>query len=221
MPDRYLTFLKGIITNLELSRKNRLGELVVKGYSPTIAMDDGPSTTSFSNAKLEEIVSSAMRPYDKAFPSSPVVAPKSSASIDYSVQYKESNFDYINRLASRYGEWFYYDGLHLQFGKRHSGDDPIDLDFDENGLVSFDLNVTALPSNIEVNAYDYKEGKFISYESPGSFKSDEVSNEAFQISTKDIFPETPSCTFKLRCQRQTSKNLQADGKKLPLMRCLF
>jgi len=182
----------GIVTKIELSRQNREGKLVVKGYSPTIAMDDGPSTLSFSNAQLEEIVSSVMKPYDRVFPSAPKIEPKTSSAIDYSVQYKESNFDYVNRLANRYGEWFYYDGLHMQFGRRSTKDKVIDLDFDENGLMSFDMNVSALPTKIKLNAYDYTTSKFLTEESPDSFKSDDISNEAFKASKISVFTETPS-----------------------------
>ncbi|WP_198404755.1 contractile injection system protein, VgrG/Pvc8 family [Porphyromonas gingivalis] len=34
----------------------------------------------------------------------------------YCVQYNESDFSFISRLAKRYGEFFYYNGLQLIFG---------------------------------------------------------------------------------------------------------
>ena len=47
---------KGIVTSLELSRKSGTGELVVRGHSPTIVMDDGLMTQSFTDTGLQEIV---------------------------------------------------------------------------------------------------------------------------------------------------------------------
>ena len=38
-------------------------------------------------------------------------------SIDYVIQYRESDFDFLNRLSGEYYEWFYYDGENLNFGK--------------------------------------------------------------------------------------------------------
>ena len=36
--------------------------------------------------------------------------------IPYTVQYKESDYEFIQRLAKRHGEFFYYNGEQLLFG---------------------------------------------------------------------------------------------------------
>ena len=56
------TVFQGIVTSLELGRRSGAGELVIKGQSPCIVMDDGPNTRSFTNASLEEIVEKSTSP---------------------------------------------------------------------------------------------------------------------------------------------------------------
>jgi uncharacterized protein involved in type VI secretion and phage assembly len=179
---------KGILTSLELGRKSGAGELVVKGQSPTIVMDDGPNTRSFTNATLQEIVDKVIKPYKGAFPDEEVTVnpARNTSSIPYTVQYKESNFNFINRLANRYGEWLYYDGLEFFFGKLGSGE-TINLDFGENELKYFDLSVEALPIKTELKAYDYKKDEHITQKTPENLSSNELAKEAFDIGNKKIF----------------------------------
>lgn len=179
---------KGILTSLELGRKSGAGELVVKGQSPTIVMDDGPNTRSFTNASLQEIVDKVIKPYKEAFPDEAVnVQPaRDTSTIPYTVQYKESNFNFINRLANRYGEWLYYDGLKFYFGKLGKSE-TINLDFGENELKYFDLSVEALPIKTELKAYDYKKDEHITQKTPGNLSSNELAKEAFDIGNTKIF----------------------------------
>ena len=32
-------------------------------------------------------------------------------------QYNETSFEFLKRLAKRYGQWFYFDGMRMQFGQ--------------------------------------------------------------------------------------------------------
>ncbi|MET4084056.1 phage protein D [Pedobacter sp. UYP30] len=45
------------------------------------------------------------------------IKPTFTSPIDYMIQYRESDSDFINRLSAQYHEWFYYNGKELQFGK--------------------------------------------------------------------------------------------------------
>lgn len=186
------TVFKGIVTSLELGRRSGAGELVVKGQSPTIVMDDGPNTRSFTNASLQEIVDKVFKPYKKAFPDEAVtvnpIPGRNPNTIPYSVQYKESNFNFINRLANRYGEWFYYNGLEIYFGQ--PGQSPtVDLDFGETELKYFDLSVEALPVKTEIKAYDYKLDKQNTQKTPDSLKSNDLANEVFKLGKTEIFSQ--------------------------------
>ncbi|MFT5183441.1 MAG: type VI secretion system secreted protein VgrG [Flavobacteriales bacterium] len=198
---------KGIVTSLELSRQSGTGELVVKGHSPTIVMDDGPHTQSFTDTGLQEIVDMVMKPYESAFPEAPSIAPEhQTAAMPYTVQYKESAFDFINRLASRYGEWFYYNGLNMYFGKPGGGE-TIDLDFGENGMRYFDLAVQSAPTKIELKAYDYRTNKVTSEDAPNRVRLGDIGNAGWEQAKSKIYTETPSVNIQ-------TDTLAADLKKL-------
>ena len=135
VPDIFI----GIVTSLGLARQSGTAELVVRGQSPTVVMDDGPHTRSFTDQGLQEIVDAVIGPHGGAFAQGPKVSPQIfQDALAYCVQYRESNFNFVSRLADRFGEWFYYDGLDLYFG-RPSGGKAVPLDFGENGMQYFDL----------------------------------------------------------------------------------
>jgi len=107
----------GLVTKVELSQSHGYhGVLIVSGYSPTILIDRGPDLGSYLDKTLDDIVTLAtndtpqndLRIVSNATRKNP---------IDYVIQYRESDFDFLNRLSGEYYEWFYYDGENLNFGK--------------------------------------------------------------------------------------------------------
>ena len=107
----------GLVSKVELSQSHGYhGVLIVSGYSPTILIDRGPDLGSYLDKDLNEIVKLATR--DTPANDLKVVANAArSSSIDYIIQYKESDFAFLNRLSAEYHEWFFYDGKQLNFGK--------------------------------------------------------------------------------------------------------
>ncbi|MDQ0636522.1 type VI secretion system secreted protein VgrG [Pedobacter sp. W3I1] len=107
----------GLVSKVELSQSHGYhGVLIVSGYSPTILIDRGPDLGSYLDKDLNEIVKLATK--DTPANDLKVVANASrTSSIDYIIQYKESDFAFLNRLSAEYHEWFFYDGKQLNFGK--------------------------------------------------------------------------------------------------------
>jgi type VI secretion system secreted protein VgrG len=107
----------GKITRVEIAQSHGFqGDIVVSGFSPSVLIDRGPDLGSYLNKDLKTIV-------EKATADAPQndlsmnIAPAYTAPIDYIIQYRESDFEFINRLSAEYHEWFYYDGVKLNFGK--------------------------------------------------------------------------------------------------------
>jgi len=107
----------GLVSKVELSQSHGYhGVLIVSGYSPTILIDRGPDLGSYLDKDLNEIVKLATK--DTPANDLKVVANAArSTSIDYIIQYRESDFAFLNRLSAEYHEWFFYDGKQLNFGK--------------------------------------------------------------------------------------------------------
>lgn len=107
----------GKVTHVALAQSHGYhGQLLISGYSPTILLERGPDLGSYLGKDLSAIVRKAA----DNLPSNDLnlqVQPTRTTPIDYLIQYRESDFAFLNRLSAQYHEWFYYDGLNLHFGK--------------------------------------------------------------------------------------------------------
>ncbi|WP_378175733.1 type VI secretion system Vgr family protein [Aquimarina sp. SS2-1] len=110
---------KGVVTavNSTMGFHQQNGDLVtIKAHSCSIIADDGPHYNSFNDVDLATILDETFKKYDQSKLET-IFSPTGSDNIHYSVQNKESAFEYASRLAAQYSEWFYYDGSALVFGK--------------------------------------------------------------------------------------------------------
>ncbi|CAH0123702.1 Actin cross-linking toxin VgrG1 [Pedobacter sp. Bi27] len=107
----------GLVTKIELAQNHGYhGILIVSGYSPTILIDRGPDLGSYLDKDLNEIVALATK--DTSANDLKIICNASrKKTVDYLIQYKESDFEFLNRLSGEYHEWFFYDGKQLNFGK--------------------------------------------------------------------------------------------------------
>ncbi|MBO9676270.1 MAG: type IV secretion protein Rhs [Sphingobacteriaceae bacterium] len=107
----------GLVSKVELSQSHGYhGVIIVSGYSPTILIDRGPDLGSYLDKDLNEIVKLATK--DTPANDLKVVANAArTTAIDYIIQYRESDFAFLNRLSAEYHEWLFYDGKQLNFGK--------------------------------------------------------------------------------------------------------
>ncbi|WP_336960507.1 type VI secretion system Vgr family protein [Chryseobacterium contaminans] len=117
-PER--TFV-GVIMKVAFSQeKMSLGNIVLKGKSPTILMDSAPHTQSFGGSKpvntsiiADRIIKESLSTNNFDFR----IDTQNKGYINYSSQYCETHYNYLARIAEAYGEQFYYDGEVLHFGK--------------------------------------------------------------------------------------------------------
>ena len=180
---------EGVVTSVNLSRsKGGMSVIVVNGNSPTILMEDGTNTRSFSEQSLQQIVDTILSDYKDKLGELSINAtykPK----LDYIVQYRESNFAFINRLAARYSEWFFSDGKKLIFGKPGKGN-VIRLKLGD-GITNFTIAMRAIPMNFKLLGYDYKNHKTLKDEPNDPGLQHEYAKIAYDKSKKDIFPKKP------------------------------
>ena len=142
---------KGIVTELALKNTSDMANVfVLKGYSLTILLEDSRLRRTFLQCSLDSIVNQVLNPY----PSNLLkrsVNPKSSDMLKYVVQYDETNFEFLARLAAEYGEWCFYDGQQLVFGKP----DDQKVDFKVDGMQTFAMALRLMPAKFLYTRYDY------------------------------------------------------------------
>ena len=187
-PFEVVGLFKGIVTSVSLSRVHGgKTNFVIQGQSPTILLDDGPHTRSFGEKPLKQILDKVIGPYEGGFEGVDI-NPQMGDKIKYCVQYKESNFAFMNRLAARYGEWFYYDGAKLNLGKAPSGGG-VRLNFPMD-VIAFNISAKAVPVNFKLKTYDYKKHKFPTKTSDYSPPANPYAKIAFDKAKGEIFSKT-------------------------------
>ena len=100
----------GVITKVGFSQEHHsLGNIVLKGFSPTILLDAAPHTQSFGGDQpvnmgiiANEVIKQGI---DKGKFDYRIDA-KASSQILYSTQYDETHYNYLCRMAEAYGEQF-------------------------------------------------------------------------------------------------------------------
>jgi len=96
------------------------------------------------------------------------------------VQYNESNYNFIRRLANRFGEWFFYDGSTLQFGNPGKAKKNLMLGID---LIEFDFSMKLEPTKFNWTANDYFKKDVVSQKSRAEVgKGNEYGNYALNKS---------------------------------------
>ncbi|MBD2701068.1 hypothetical protein IC229_10515 [Spirosoma sp. BT702] len=142
---------KGIITELALKNTSDMSNVfLLKGYGLTILLEDSRLRRSFLQCSISDIVDKVLSPY----PSNLLkrsVKPKHTDPLKYVVQYDETAFEFLARLAAEYGEWCFYDGQQLIFGKP----DDNKVDFLVDGMQTFAMSLRLKPAKFLYTRYDY------------------------------------------------------------------
>lgn len=175
---------KGLVTSITSGKRggDTHGFCVIKGYSPSILLDDDPHIESFEQKSLADIVNATVKQYPPNMLRASI-DPETKESLKYTVQYKESSHAFIKRLAERHGEWFFYDGQQLVFGKRNPQKTDLTHQVD---LQDFDIELSVQPHNMRLNGYDYRQDEVVedTTSSKQLGKLNAYSQHAQQVSSK-------------------------------------
>lgn len=182
----------GVITEVGFSQeKGSLGNIVLKGFSPTVLLDAAPHIQSFGGAQpvsLNSIADQVIREglgqnkFDFRIDAQ-------HGNVTYSSQYEETHYNYLARIAEAYGEQFYYDGEVLHFGKLPPQEKPVKLTY---GSSVSDIAVKMKAQHVNPTFYGYnssKNEKLTTGSSKISHTSD-IARRAYEISEKTF--TTPS-----------------------------
>lgn len=168
----------GIATHVSMHRASgNHGYLLLSGYSTTYLLESDLHCASWLNKTLANIVNEVC---EKAGVKA-LVAPEYTEKIEYECQYRESNFDFIRRLARQYHEWLYYDGTQLVFGKP-ALPAAIPLIYGRN-LHSLDISIQTLARPLAGQSYHSPDNQKYDSNSPDAPKGlNALGNSAFQSS---------------------------------------
>ena len=185
----------GIVTGLKNRKESGYGKLVITGHSPSILLENGRADRSFEQLSLSQIVKEIGVNYPQE---GKIHAEEQELNVrrvlPYTVQSQESDFGFIQRLATRYGEYFYYNGKELIFGNKA---EPI-LELSEGReLIELEFELGLRAQGFSGLAYDAEKGESIQHnaqEVQTEWKENALQAVAVQAS-KQLFGNAPKSVF--------------------------
>ena len=184
----------GVISQIRSQRTDGYSEVVISGYSPTILLEDGKECRSWEDRTLAEIVTEVTKEYPQDTVQT-TINPNLKDRLPYTVQYRESDWDFLKRLAARYGEWLYYDGQYIAFGGGYSK--TLEL-IEKEDIYDYNLDMKLVPQKFDYSAYDAKLGKVHEADSERVDIARRVINP-FQIdaleASEKAYPKKPSSLY--------------------------
>ena len=215
---------KGFIIAASGSRSGSEYNISVEARSWDALLEDNPSCKSFEEMTLNDIVNDVVDDYSGQIDTE--VDSRFTDTIPYCVQYNETNFQFLQRLARRYGEWLYNDGTQLVFGNLKK-QDSVRLSYPSKDIPSYnvDLKMQHVAFNhvaSSYNAYDANQKDGIG-EMQKEYNS--LSEQVFQASqenyTKQTLQNLHSGGFANNDGRETILNVstktQARGEKAGML----
>ena len=148
---------KGIITSISGSRSQSEYSIFVEAKSYDALLIDSPTCKSFENKTLNEIIDDIIDDYSESI--SAVIDSRFTEALPYAVQYNETNYQFLQRLAQRFGEWMYNDGEHLVFGKLPQGE-PVTLGYPDKDIPAYNVDL-----KIKHTAFSHVASSYNSYDS--------------------------------------------------------
>ena len=185
----------GIVTGLKNRKESGYGKLVITGHSPSILLENGRADRSFEQLSLSQIVKEIGVNYPQE---GKIHAEEQELNVrrvlPYTVQSQESDFGFIQRLATRYGEYFYYNGKELIFGNKA---EPV-LELSEGReLIELEFELGLRAQGFSGLTYDAEKGESIQHnaqEVQTEWKENALQAVAVQAS-KQLFGNAPKSVF--------------------------
>jgi type VI secretion system secreted protein VgrG len=144
---------RGIVMQVEADRfSGHTGNIIISGTSPTIVLDNGPHCKSWEKKAIKNIAQDVLKHFPQDLLQAQV-SPTYPETLAYTVQYKQTAWQFLNFLCSSYGEWLYYDGNQLQIGAPKASEATA-LTFGSN-ISRFSMALQVQPANSQMMAYDY------------------------------------------------------------------
>lgn len=128
----------GVILSASGSRNGTEYSISVEAQSWEALLQDNPNCKSFENKTLNDIVNDVVDDYKDHITAE--VDSRFTDSIPYCVQYNETNYQFLQRLARRYGEWMYNDGTTLIFGNLKSAEE-VTLQYPSKDIPSYNVEL--------------------------------------------------------------------------------
>lgn len=187
----------GVIVGASGNRFRSEFTVNVEAYSWDALLHDNPTCKSFENQTLNDIVSDVIDDYSDHLESE--IDSRFTDVIPYCVQYNENNYQFLQRLARRYGEWLYNDGKKIVFGNLPEGEN-VKLAYPSRDVPSYQVDIKMRHTDFNHVASSYN-----SYDANKKEGVEEMQRE-YNTLGEQVFRASLSCFTK-----PTLQNLHSGG----------
>lgn len=188
---------KGIILSASGSRSSTEYVINVQAYSWDALLSDNQTCKSFEDKTLNDIINDVIDDYSDHLDS--VVDSRFTDTIPYCVQYNETNYQFLQRLARRYGEWLYNDGERIAFGNLPEGE-TVKLAYPSQDIPSYNVDL-----NMQHVAFNHVASSYNSYDANQKEGVEEMQKE-YNTLSEQVFLASQNCYVK-----PTLQNLHSGG----------
>lgn len=165
-PEKAYMFV-GVVTSVKMIAIDGMhGAVSFTGQSLTVELERGEMMQTYSSTNLKEIFGTIT---DGTLNLSTENDPAWKADIDFALQYRESDWRFLQRLCRQYFERFYYSGMELVIGP-HREFPKVDLTYDME-LRSFEFCSRLVPNQFSTYYYKREENKKWEQDDPGSIEN--------------------------------------------------
>lgn len=183
---RELEFI-GFVTDVQLENSiDGVNTVLIHGACPTISMDGAAKNAHFYDKSVSDIVGAIARKY----PITVGQIESSSGKYKFDTQYRETDYDYIMRLAKAAGMFAYYNGKDFNLTKAN-GSNPIELIWRET-LGAFRVGLGTAPMEFKSSVYNYAQKKTYTQDSKSLPQQAALSGVSSQVpdASKKIYKES-------------------------------
>ena len=169
----------------------------VEARSWDALLEDNPTCKSFENKTLEDIANDVLDEYAGYI--NPIVGPRFTEVIPYCVQYNETNYQFLQRLARRYGEWLYNTGTEMVFGNLQEKE-TVTLRYPSHDIPAYSVDL-----RVHHVAFNHLASSYNSYDRNQKDGLGEMMREYNDLNEK-VFQASQE-----RFTKQTLQNLHSGG----------
>lgn len=191
-----ITF-KGVIISASGSRSQTEYTINVEARSWDALLNDNPNCKSFEEMTLDNIVNDVVEDYIGHLETN--INARFTDAVPYCVQYNESNYQFLQRLARRYGEWMYHDGEHFIFGNLPQGE-MVKLIYPSQDIPSYNIDL-----RMQHVAFNHVASSYNAYDANQKEGIEEMQRE-YNILSEHVFQASRDCFTK-----PTLQNLHSGG----------
>lgn len=188
---------KGVITSATGNRTRSEFFISVEAVSWEALLVNNPNCKSYENSTLADIVSDVL--YDYSDHLDAEINPRFTDIIPYCVQYNETDYQFLQRLAQRYGEWLYCDGEKLIFGNLLPKES-VRLAYPSQDIPSYNVNL-----RMRHVAFNHVASSYNAYDASSKEGLEEMQRE-YNTLSESVFVASQECF-----QKPTYQNLISGG----------